>query len=125
MKLKNDVEFNSDMFLELIVNFQKCVFVDPKDLNFYKEGEGLDTISVKNLETRLEKSFSISVEKVASIVKRKLKQSDLVVLSHVAISLANENSNMSQSVKRKSKEVTAEGTKKSKSEDVPVSFYFN
>ena len=125
MELKNDVEFNSDMFLELIVNFQKCEFVDPKDLNFYKEGEGLNTISVKNLETRLEKSFSISVEKVASIVKRKLKQSDLVVLSHVAISLANENSNRSQSVKRKSKEVTAEGTKKSKSEDVPVSFYFN
>ena len=57
MELKNDVEFNSDMFLELIVNFQKCEFVDPKDLNFYKDGEGLDTISVKNLETRLEKKL--------------------------------------------------------------------
>ena len=67
------------MFLEVIVNFQKLDFVDPKELNLYQDDEGLETISVKNLETRLEKSFGIQVEKVASI-KRKINMVPLGIL---------------------------------------------
>ncbi|KAK3086384.1 hypothetical protein FSP39_017669 [Pinctada imbricata] len=113
-ELKQDCPFASDLFLDLIVKFQKADFVDPKELNFFKEGEGLETLSCETLEQNLEKSFSIDIEKVAAVTKKKLTQRDLVTLSHIAIEMANQQTT---SKKKKTKDPTPSPAKKAKSDE--------
>ncbi|XP_063405860.1 uncharacterized protein LOC134689824 [Mytilus trossulus] len=59
------------------------------ETNKFSEEEDLRTLSVDHLMNRLEKSLSVSVDKVEKMLNKKLEASDLIRLCHIGIELAN------------------------------------
>ena len=119
--LIGDVKFTSDMFLELLENFDKDY---QGDLNSFKEGERLECLSAEDLAMRMHKSFEVDVDKVRAILKRDeaLSQSELVLLANSAIESANRHlQKADQAVKRKAP-VSAESNKKAKTQGPSVSY---
>ncbi|CAG2185393.1 unnamed protein product [Mytilus edulis] len=79
-------EFNNDIEFE--------------ETNKFSEEEDLRTLDVDQLTNRLEKSLSVSIDKVEKMLDRHLEASDIVRLCHIGIEIANakcEQSNKSLS----------------------------
>ena len=119
MKLLNDVQFSSDMLMELIIKVQEAGHYE--ELNTFQDEKCLDTLSRDEIEKKLEKSLAIEVSKVEKIVGKSLVSSDLVKLAHCAISMANEcqGDNSKDSGKKSN-----EKGKKRKLEEPSVSYLF-
>lgn len=115
MLLTQDFKFSSDLVLKLISKFQEDCHVDEDELNSFKEDEHLESVSISELEKRLNKSFDLDLDFLQSITKTKFKQADLVKLAHFAISIANEQSKSVNSSSKKAK--------KRKADEPTVSFY--
>ncbi|CAC5410694.1 unnamed protein product [Mytilus coruscus] len=109
-------DFSSDMYLDLIMKFNNNIEFD--ETNKFAEEEDLRTLSVAHLMNRLEKSLSVSVDKVEKFLHKNLEASDLIRLCHIGIEIANAKcgsnkrrssaeSDESSPNKRKSKEITA------------------
>lgn len=69
MKFNNDIEF--------------------EETNKFSEEEDLRTLDVDQLTNRLEKSLSVSIDKVEKMLDRNLETSDIVRLCHIGIEIAN------------------------------------
>ena len=117
MELSRDLNFSSEMFINLVMQFQMGKFVDGDLLYYFKEGEGLDTLSNEELTTRLRKSLGIDLDKVAQSVKKKL--TDLVNIAHIAIDIAN-----AEKTTKKARTEDHPPSKKSKTEEGSVSLDF-
>ncbi|VDI67912.1 Hypothetical predicted protein [Mytilus galloprovincialis] len=88
MLLEKEVsDFNSDMYLDLIMEFNKGI--EFGETNKFTEEEDLRALSVDHLMNRLEKSLSVSIDKVEKMLDKKLEASDLIRLCHIGIELAN------------------------------------
>ena len=94
-------------------------FVDGDLLNYFKEGESLDTLSNEELTNRLKKSLGIDLDKFAAIVKKKLTTADLVNLAHIAIDIAND-----EKTTKKARTEDPPPAKRSKTEEGSVSLDF-
>ena len=100
--LIRDVEFSSDMILELLENFDSDF---PDCLNSFNEGERLECLSSEDLSTRLQNSFRVDAEKIRNILKMEtMTQSQLVLLAHSAIECANKWAEKDTGPKRKAPE---------------------
>ncbi|VDH90167.1 60kDa lysophospholipase, partial [Mytilus galloprovincialis] len=108
-------DFNSDMYLDLIIKFNYDI--EFSETNKFSEKEDLRTLSVNHLMNRLEKRLSVSIDKVEKMLNRNLDTSDLIRLCHIGIEIANAEcesnrtrwsaeSDESSPNKRKSKEFT-------------------
>lgn len=80
-------DFNSDMYLNLIMEFNNDI--EFGELNKFSEEEDLKTLDVDQLMNRLEKSLSVSLDKVEKMLHKKLEASDLIRLCHIGIEIAN------------------------------------
>ena len=94
-------------------------FVDGDLLNYFKEGEGLDTLSNEELTTKLTKSLGIDLDKVAQILKKKLTTEDLVNIAHIVIDIANV-----EKLTKKARTEDPPPSKRSKTEEGSVSLGF-
>ena len=90
MELSRDLNFSSEMFIKLVMEFQMGKFVDGDLLNYFKELESLDTLSNEELTNTLKKSLGIDLDKFAAIVKKKLTTTYLVNFAQIAIYIAND-----------------------------------
>jgi len=122
MLLSRDFPFTADLILKLISKYQGDNHIDEDNLNEFKDNEKLECISCDELEKRLDKSFKVDVEFVQTIVKAKLKQSDLVRLAHFAIEIANEQSNKNRTNSDEESQATKDRQKKRKQDEPTVSF---
>ena len=110
--LIRDVEFSSDMILELLENFDGDF---PDCLNSFNEGERLECLSSGDLSTRLQKSFRVDAEKVRNILKiETMTQSQLVLLTHSAIECANKLVKKDPGPRKKAPGSSGGGSKKQK-----------
>ncbi|CAG2243217.1 unnamed protein product [Mytilus edulis] len=84
--IKDDLEC-SEMYLDLIMKFNNDI--EFEETNKFSEEEDLRTLNVDQLMNRLEKSLSVSIDKVEKMLDRHLEASDIVRLCHIGIEIAN------------------------------------
>ncbi|XP_076083201.1 uncharacterized protein LOC143054167 [Mytilus galloprovincialis] len=80
-------DFSSEMYLDLIMKFNNDI--EFEETNKFSEEEDLRTLDVDQLKNRLEKSLSVSIDKVEKMLDRNLETSDIVRLCHIGIEIAN------------------------------------
>lgn len=89
MLLQGDIKLDSADFINLVVQMQQADHIPSDELHSFKEGELLTSLSGEELEKRLDKSFNINVSIISDMLKRDISNSELVKLTHMAISCAN------------------------------------
>ena len=80
-------DFSSEMYLDLIMTFNNAI--EFEETNKFSEEEDLRTLDVDQLTNRLEKSLSVSIDKVEQMLNRNLETIDMVRLCHIGIEIAN------------------------------------
>ncbi|CAG2221845.1 unnamed protein product [Mytilus edulis] len=93
-------DFSSEMYLDLIMKFNNDI--EFEETNKFSEEEDLRTLNVNQLMNRLEKSLSVSIDKVEKMLNKKLEASDLIRLCNIGIEIAN--TTLESSRKRRSAE---------------------
>ncbi|XP_076083203.1 uncharacterized protein LOC143054168 [Mytilus galloprovincialis] len=93
-------DFSSEMYLDLIMKFNNDI--EFEETNKFTEKVDLRTLDVNQLMNSLEKSLSVSIDKVEKMLNKKLEASDLIRLCHIGIEIAN--SKFESSRKRRSAE---------------------
>ena len=102
MILNRDIEFSSDVTMELVIKFRDEEHVET--LNSFREGELLNITSEADIKMKMEKSFGINTETLSKILHQEMARKDWVNLAHWAIDIANKTSAETQKRKGEAKQ---------------------
>ena len=114
MELVNDIEFTAEMKLNFILKIREDEY--PDCLNYFKEGEHLDTLDSDTLKSKLSKSFGLDLDYLEKLmIDQNWSQELLVKTAHYSIEIANASVSPSGvSAKRPKPSQEAGGKKKQK-----------
>ena len=77
MDLLKDIEFTSDMLIDLIVKFRSNGY--PEQLNSFGNDEILYTLDEETLRLKIKKSFGTDLEKLSTLMKVTLNHANFAI----------------------------------------------